>query len=359
MKTGFTIVALAASVQVAALAAAQAQVTTLQFVGEYRQPTGLLLNGVEFGGISGLDFDPATGLFHAISDDRGDRGPARFYTLRLTIDEAGVHQLDIVSTVEIEGADGAVLPRNGLDGEGIRFDAARNTLYWSSERDELNNPGIFEATVDGAFVRAFDLPAHYLPVEGGAAGIYSNLGFEGLAISADGATLWAATENALAQDGLRATLEAGSRSRFISFDLATGAPVAEYLYLTDPIFTAATVEPFYNDNGISEIMALDDGTFLVMERSFALGIGNEIRLYVASTDGATDVAGQATAATDAVLMTKTLLLTIGEGDFGLDIDNVEAMTFGPEIAGRQTLVIASDNNFNATQFTQFVVFTIE
>ncbi len=56
---------------------------------------------------------------------------------------------------------------------------------------------------------------------------------------------------------------------------------------------------------------------------------------------------------------KQPVLKLGEGDFGLDIDNVEAASFGPEIGGKRTLVIASDNNFNPVgQFTQFVVFTL-
>jgi hypothetical protein len=337
---------------------AHAQIAGLTYLGTFTLPTGLLLNGAEFGGISGLDYDPAAGVFYAISDDRVDRGPARFYTLRLGIDDAGIHTLDILSTVEISGAEGA-LARNGLDAESIRFNAGAGSLYWSSERDAANVPGIFEIKPDGSFVRSFAVPAHYLPANDGAVGVYGNLAFEGLTLSSDGSALFAATENALAQDGERATLEAGSRARLIRFDLATGAPTAEYLYETDPIFTKATAEPPFNDNGISEILALDEGTFLVMERSFAAGVGNEIKLFVASLEGATDFNGQATIPDGAVPMANTLLLTIGEGDFGLDIDNVEAVTFGPEIGGKRTLVLASDNNFAPAQITQFVAFTVD
>ncbi len=351
-------VALSTAAATALATHASAQIANPQFLGAFTLPTGLLLNGVEFGGISGLDYDPATGLFYAISDDRVDRGPARFYTLKLNITETGIAQADIVGMTEIRGADGAIA-RNGLDGEGIRFDAARNVLYWSSERDTANIPAIFEINPDGTYVRGFAIPAYYLPTADGAAGTYGNLAFEGLTIAADGTGLWAATENALAQDGPRATLDAGSRSRFVRFDLATGAPVAEYLYVTEPVFTAATVDPFINDRGITEIVALDDTTFLVTERSFALGVGNQIDFFIATIDGATDVNGQATVAAEAVAMSKTHLLTIGEGDFGLDIDNIEAVTFGPMVAGKRTLVIASDNNFAANQFTQFVVFTLE
>ncbi|MGD9738333.1 MAG: esterase-like activity of phytase family protein [Bauldia sp.] len=355
MKAAKTVAVALAGILLASTA--HAQVANLAYLGTYTQPTGLLLNGAEFGGISGLDFDPATGLFYAISDDRAERGPARFYTLRLTIDETGIHTLDIVSTVEIMGADGPFAAA-GLDGESIRFDVARGTLFWSSERDADNVPGIFEVGTDGAFIGALAVPAYYLPA-GDTVGTYGNLAFEGLTLSADGNMLFATTENALAQDGLRATLEGGSRSRLIAFDLATGAPTAEYVYLTDPIFTAATTEPAFNDNGISEILAVGDSEFLVVERSFASGVGNQISLYLATLDGATDILGAEIAPADAVPMEKSLLLTIAEGDFGVDVDNIESVTFGPEIGGKRTLIIASDNNFSAAQFTQFVAFTFE
>ena len=42
---------------------------------------------------------------------------------------------------------------------------------------------------------------------------------------------------------------------------------------------------------------------------------------------------------------------------GIPLDNVEGLTFGPRLRdGRQSLVLVSDNNFAATQFTQFLLF---
>jgi len=47
-------------------------------------------------------------------------------------------------------------------------------------------------------------------------------------------------------------------------------------------------------------------------------------------------------------------------DLGIPIDNIEGMTFGPELPdGRQTLVIVSDNNFSPGQFTQFIVLAVD
>ena len=47
-------------------------------------------------------------------------------------------------------------------------------------------------------------------------------------------------------------------------------------------------------------------------------------------------------------------------DLGIPLDNVEGLTFGPRLRdGRRSLVLVSDNNFAATQFTQFLLFAIK
>jgi len=337
---------------------AQDAAGTVEFLGDITLPTGLLIEGQEFGGISGLDYDAAANRYFAISDDRSQKAPARFYELKLGIDAEGVHTLDIVKQVALRQASGDVFPDSGVDPEAIRYAAARNTIIWSSEGDLAGKPGIFESALDGTYLRAFAVPAYYTPDAEGTVGVYGNLAFESLALSADGATLYAMTENALAQDGAKATLDAGSPSRLIAFDVKSGEPTAEYIYETDAIFTPATAEPPYNDNGVSDMMALEDGRFIMVERSFAAGIGNQISFYVVSLDGATDINGQEKADEAATALTKTALFTIGEGDFDLDIDNVEDITFGPEIDGEKTIVVASDNNFSASQFTQFVAFKL-
>ncbi|WP_404933034.1 esterase-like activity of phytase family protein [Nitratireductor sp. L15S-10] len=333
------------------------------FLGEIVLPSGLMISGIEFGGISGLDYDAETEVFYAISDDRSEKAPARFYRLKLLIEEDGVKGADIISSHVLQGEDGAPFAPKTIDPEAIRFDGTRQSVFWSSERDAAGNPALYEARADGAFKRSFTIPGAYLPDAAGERGIRNNLAFEGLALSVDGKTAWVATENALAQDGPKATPEAGSLSRILGFDVESGEPVAEYVYETGPIHRKSDTEPYYNDNGLTEILEIDAGRFLAVERSFALGAGNEINLYLVETAGASDILGAERIAdldVDVATLRKTHVLTIGEGDFGLDVDNIEAITEGPEVGGKQTLVMASDNNFNPNgQFTQFVVFTLE
>jgi hypothetical protein len=355
----FSIAALAA----AASSAANAADVTLgkaSLLGQIVVPTGLKIAGIEFGGISGLDYDQADDLFYAISDDRSEKAPARFYTLKLAVGEKGVTSLDIVSTHTLTGADGKPFAAKGIDPEAICYNARANKLYWSSEDADAGKPAIYEANPDGTFVRAFNLPEAYLPNAEGTRGVRSRWAFESLAISPDGKTLWAGTEKALAQDSEKAALDAGSPSRIIGFDIATGKPTAEYVYETGKIFAKATKESPYNDSGLTDFVAVDPDTLLTVERAYAQGVGNEINFYLAEFAGATDVKGKETIKGETVVpLAKQHVLKIGEGDFGLDIDNIESVTFGPEVGGKRTLVIASDNNFNPNQFTQFVVFTLE
>lgn len=351
----------ALAILLATPAFAQDAAMKVDLLGSITLPTGLIIAGEEFGGISGLDYDARSGLFYAISDDRSQRAPARYYEIGLKIDAKGLSAVDVIRRVTLRDLEGNAFPFNGIDPESIRFNPATRTILWSSEGDVSGRPGIYEARLDGTMLRSFAVPDYYFPNADKTTGVYSNLAFEALTLSADGKALYAATENALAQDGAKATLEAGSPSRVIALDLASGQPTAEYIYETNPIAIAptATTGDIFNDNGVSEFLTLDDGRFLVVERSFASGVGNQINFFAASLDGATDINGQEKAAADAVAITKEPAFTLAEGDFGLDIDNIESLTFGPEVDGKKTLVIASDNNFNANgQFTQFVVLTI-
>ncbi|MCP5035823.1 MAG: esterase-like activity of phytase family protein [Actinomycetia bacterium] len=123
-------------------------------------------------------------------------------------------------------------------------------------------------------------------------------------------------------------------------------------------------------NGIVEVLPIDNaGTMLVMERSFSVGgvlgggTGNVVVINEISTTGATDVLdvdalydGGSPIAFTPVTQREVFAFD----DLGIPIDNIEGMTFGPPLAdGRQTLVIVSDNNFGAGQFTQFIVLALD
>ena len=132
--------------------------------------------------------------------------------------------------------------------------------------------------------------------------------------------------------------------------------------MVDPI--PYQIEGKFADMGLVEMEALDNkGTFLAMERSFASGIGNTIRLYETSYAGATDVSGVADLDdVSYVPMSKELVLGMEEGEFeGVTLDNMEGMVLGPRMRdGRYPLIIVADNNFNDPwQRTLFMAFAVE
>ena len=179
----------------------------------------------------------------------------------------------------------------------------------------------------------------------------------------NGRFFFTATENALFQDGPAATPTSGSPSRILRYNLQTGLLDREYLYETDPIFQPPVPPTQFAVNGIVELLPFNNELMLSMERSFSVGVpgtGNEIKLYSVALPGATNVLGEPSLAgkLDSIRPSqKTLLLDLGS--LGIPLDNVEGMTWGPKLPdGRQSLVMVSDNNFAASQFTQFLLFAV-
>ena len=113
-----------------------------------------------------------------------------------------------------------------------------------------------------------------------------------------------------------------------------------------------------------ELLPLNNEFLIAMERSFSVGApgtGNTIRLYEVALPGATDVNGVDSLAGELDRVhtaQKTLLMDLDE--LGIPLDNVEGLTFGPRLPdGRRSVVLVSDDNFAATQFTQFLLFAVE
>lgn len=389
MKPFARCAALAASLLFALPGLAQ----TLSYLGQQIVPTSASFRGVLVGGLSSIDYVSATGHYLAISDDRSDRGPARFYELALDLSkfrrsanpgEAGVSWVDMTT---IQDLNGRPFERNQVDPEGLRLDAKRNLIYWGNEGQRvagaMQNPTLRRMHPDGRPAGEFPVPSYYFPVgsAGGLAagdmGVYNNLAFESVAITPDNKTVWTMVENGLAQDSPPTAVGRGSRARMLSFDLDTGKAGAEYVYDIGPVPFPPAREGDFATNGVPDMMALSDHEFIVIERAYAVGAvtpgiaahtkrptSNTIKLYRIDTRGATDVSGWPTIrGKDVVPVKRTLLLDLSSlrNDDGsvLALDNIEGITFGPMFEGKRTLILVSDNNFNPAQFTQFLALTMD
>jgi len=252
-------------------------------------------------------------------------------------------------------ANGQPFANGALDPEGLAI-TEDGSFYFSSEGDAnaLVAPLVGTLSAFGTLTGSLPVSGDYLPAANQASGIRNNLAFEALTLSPDGQRLFVGTENALYQDGPAADLYTGSPSRVVEYDTATGRPVAEYTYRTEPVQDAPSPAGAFANNGLVELLALDDqGTLLALERSFSTGVpGNDIRLFLARPDSA------GADATGRVPLRKELVLDFDH--LGITVDNVEGMTFGPELPdGRRTLVLVSDDNFSETQVTQFLAFAVD
>ncbi|MER5177292.1 esterase-like activity of phytase family protein [Streptomyces sp. NPDC002896] len=321
-------------------------------------PAGTTEFDMPFGGLSGIDYDPESGEYAALSDDRSENGKARFYTLRLPLDDSGFADdkpaLDGLTV--LKDTTGEPFATKAVDPEAIRWAPDRKSLLWTSEGASSSGQPAFvrETSPSGAYVRELPLPKAYAPVRSASgtltAGVRNNQALEGLTYSPDGTKAVAITENALVQDGPAASLTAKSPSRLLVMDAATGKPEAEHVYEVDPISDAPSaplpspVGVYSADRGVSEILAINETDYITVERSFASGVGFSIRLYWTSTIGATDVNGKDALSGDEKPMPKKLLYDFTTS--GTDADNVEGITWGPKLPdGSRSLVLVSDDNF--------------
>jgi len=347
--------------------------TSVRLLGERVVPKGLVLDGMPVGELSGIDYDPHTKRWYAISDD-SEEAPARLYTIDMTVGPRGLSEPRFVAVTPILRTDGTTFPPLATqdpevaDPEAVRFDRKSRTFYWSSEgkreisddgsRPALVDPWVRQMTVGGRHLRQLRQPAMF-SMSADEQGPRRNAVFEGLTLSADGREVVTSLEGPLYQDGLLPTPASGGISRFTWYDKRRGVPVRQLAYEIDPI-PATPIPPGSGaDNGVVEILAVDRHRLLVLERSFVTGVGNSIRLYQVDVRGATDVLGRESLADGGFHPVRKRLLvdlaTLGLGH----IDNVEGMTWGPRLpGGGRTLVLLSDDNFNPLQVTQLIALAI-
>jgi hypothetical protein len=366
----FTRRQLLAGVAAAALSAcapvrAPTQPARLRLIGEATLAHRLAFKGTAVGGLSGLDFDAASGLWFALCDDRSDLAPARFYTLRLPLDGQRLGVPELVDVVTLRQDNGLPYPsrRQGgdvADPEALRLLPRSGTLLWTSEGDARLglDPFVREVTLDGRHLREFSLPDHLHMRIAASTGPRDNLTLEGLALTPDGKTAWAAMEAALQQDGpVPGVGQPGGPCRFTQLDVASGRALQQRAYLPDAIPRAPLVPGTFADNGVSEVLMIDAHRMLVLERAYMAGVGNSLRLYeVDARDGSNTLDAAQLVAGEYRPMAKRLVADFAH--LGLSrLDNTEAMAWGPALPnGNRTLVCLSDDNFNPSQVTQFVAF---
>jgi hypothetical protein len=362
---------------------------SVEFLDEYILPKQEF-EGTPVGGLSGIvsdrsaDSSQNTHRFYAISDDRSQKAPARFYTLQVALntDDPNAPSIDGV-TVEgvtsIRDSEGQTYAPGTIDPEGIALSG--DGSVWISTDGVTQS--LIEASVGeydrttGTLKQQLPLPKYYIPDavdEAQTVGIQNNLGLESLTLDVNGSfrngepfRIFTATESALAQDrdvpaeateSSDAPTEAAPvKTRVLHYLVTAGMPqiIAEHLYLLDP------APPLSFSNGLVELHSLGtSGHFLALERTFTAGKYNAKLFQVAIAD-ASDIFGSETLQGDVSQIKpirKQLLLDLK--DLNIPLYNLEGIADGPRLPdGSQSLLLVSDDNFKDEEKTQFLLFKLK
>ncbi|MDZ8241726.1 MAG: esterase-like activity of phytase family protein [Nostoc sp. ChiQUE01a] len=347
------------------LPSSAAEITSIKFIGEVTFPKKLTLQKTEVGGLSGITYDAKNNLYYAISDDRGQKGNTRFYTLKIDLSKGSLQKngVAVVNVTTLLNESEEKFPPSQTDTEGIALTNKR-TVFISSEGDvgKLINPFIKEFLLSsGKEITTLPIPNKFLPDKNGQQGIRNNLAFESLTITPDEKYLFTATENALIQDGSAAQPQIGSPCRILQYNLLSNQLEQEFLYQTEPVAQFLNLTGKFA-SGLPDLFALDNqGHLLSLERSFT-GLGFAVSLFQVSLEGADDLHNidslLAVDSKNIKPVQKKLLLDLRTLD--LVLDNIEGLTLGPNLPdGERSLILISDNNFNSLQRTKILAFKIK
>ncbi|MDR3636223.1 MAG: esterase-like activity of phytase family protein [Isosphaeraceae bacterium] len=251
-----------------------------------------------------------------------------------------------------------------FDPEGIRV-GRDGHLYVSDEY----GPFVYEFSPQGRRVKVWNVPAKFAvanpnadeetEIQSNRSGRVTNKGMEGLAITPDGRALFGCMQSPLIQDGGRK----GVNVRILRIDLADGA-TREYVYpLAGPKYA------------VSEILAVDDHRFLVLEREGKAGAEASFKkLFLVDVQNASDVSDTGTSPTNGLpekalplnvkAVSKRPFLDLLDPRFslaGADFPaKVEGLTWGPDLAdGRRLLLVTTDNDLRADQPSWIYAFAVD
>jgi hypothetical protein len=240
---------------------------------------------------------------------------------------------------------------SGLDAEGLV--RAPNGEFWLSEE---YSPSLLRVSATGTVLgrlvpQGLTLPAAGYPVTDSLPAVFAdrqdNRGFESVALTPDGRTLYTALQSPLA----RPDDAAGKTSRAVrvlAVDTATGRPTAEYVY---PLEDVAGFDPgAKGDESAMKISAMawyGPDQLVVDERTDAV-----TKLYLVRLSGATNILGgelddpahsptlEQTQPGGVTPLAKTPLL-----DVTAAVPNAPTKVEGVAVRDPSTVALANDNDF--------------
>lgn len=353
----------------------QSEISEIKFLNAFTVPNEFLFEKTVVGGLSGIDYDASKNVYYMICDDPSAINPARFYTAQIVISEKGIDSVIFINVDTLLDKNGQLYPDitkdriHSADVEAMRYDSSRDEMIWSSEgqrliRDsirDLQDPAIVITDKNGRYKDSFVLPPNmHIRLE--EKGPRHNSVFEGLSFDENRSHVFISVEEPLYEDGLKAgTGDSTAVIRILKFNRRLKECVAQYAYEIDPVPYPASPPGAFKINGVPDILYLGNDKFIVIERAFSTGrVPADVRIYLADAKGAEDISAiQSLKIQPARKMISKKLLFDMNKQIPFDIFNVEGVTFGPALPnGNRTLLLVTDNNFNAKQKTQFFLFEV-
>ncbi len=347
---------------------------SLDFLGEYQLPKMSFLD-TPVGGLSAITYDRRRDRFYALCDDPRF-APARFYTLKLTLnstdlEKIGIQKIDFENVTLLTDKDDQTSPKGTIAPKGIAV-TPQKTVFISGVgvTPERVVPFVQEFDINsGQMLQSLPIPERYIPDTANKSeltrGVQETSAFASLTLNPTGTIpasgeairLFTATESALVQDLDPPSSEKGAKSRLLHYLIGYGPPVliSEYFYPLDPT-PSGTIS-----NGLVEVLAVDQGGhFLSLERSQGPS-GFSVQIFQFASGGATDtskIPSLKGSLNGIKPVKKKLLLDLNE--LGIPLGNLQGMSLGPRLPdGTQSLLLVSDDNFNDEQVTQFLLFRLK
>lgn len=184
---------------------------------------------------------------------------------------------------------------------------------------------------------------------------------EGITFSDDFKHLYVSMEEPLYEDGLSADVtKRNTWVRFYRYDLSLKKNTAQYAYPLEPVAKPSHPVDEFKINGVSEILWLDATRLLTIERSFSTGhLGCVVKVFIADFGQVENILNVHSLMENPPTRPIAKKLLLNMDDLGIPIDNIEGITFGPNLPnGHKTLIFVSDNNFRESEKTQFLLFEI-
>jgi len=351
------------AVTASALASQATGIPSLNWLAEHTRPAGQsypqLPDHVRYGSISGLTFDPQSGQWIGVIDER-DFSRIAWLSITWEGGQLAVTPTKMLTLSAGPGVSSALVEHADLEAIVMLPDGS----FLLSEEGHRSKGGVWQPRIlhaqrDGVVSELIDFPPHFQLTDDGH-GLRDNQGFESLTRT-PGGHLIAGLEQPLIEDGGVTSFVRGGAGRLVEF-VPVGSGFRAGREWSYPISATQRLPGFEalcegGENGLVELLALTETRLLAIERACLQNAqsgqtANAILLFVVELQGKR-------ANKTLLLDLSTLVPRLSPALAGLE--NFEALAFGPRLAvegNRRSLLLASDDNFRKSQKTAFLLFAL-